>query len=276
MTYPFLDYNVINIIITLATIPIFGMLVENLYGRYMFVKFCVIVVVVTGIICAAIAAAIPFITGSLSSWFDVGVGGYFGFQPILMACFVACKQAMPESIIALAFVVRVKLKHMPILTLTLTLCAAIFLPSRGALPFAVALLVSWCYLRFFSSLQMPSAGGDLRDSFSFASFFPQAMQPWIAPVSRRIDGLRCWPGQGSALAAKSSGSVPSTLPAVAGIPMTQEARDHRAIAQELVNQRMDALERSETLSDVAISFDESASEVKPVAPSASRAEKQKE
>jgi hypothetical protein len=33
----------------------------------------------------------------MSSWFSIYGGGYFGFQPVLMACFVALKQAMPES-----------------------------------------------------------------------------------------------------------------------------------------------------------------------------------
>ncbi len=150
-------------------------------------------VTLTGLICAVLGAVTPSVTGSLQPWFDVYAGGYFGFQPILMACFVALKQAMPDSIIALAFIVRVQLKQLPALTLGLTLVAALLLPSRGALPMAVALPVSWCYLRFFSSLATPATTGDLRESFSLASFFPVTLQHTVFPLSRRIDALRCWP-----------------------------------------------------------------------------------
>lgn len=244
---------------SLLSIPIFGMLLENLYGAAAYAKYCLIVTVVTGVVCAVVGAAVPFITGSLTPWFDLDMGGYFGFQPILMASFVALKQVMPESIIALAFVVRVKLKQLPFVTLSLTLCAAIVLPSRGALPFAVSLLVSWCYLRFFSSLQTPSTTGDLRDSFSFASFFPAIAQPWIMPISRRIDGFRFWPNS-----TPKPGAAGAILPVVTvsstSIPMTQAARDHRAVAQQLVTERIAELDRSQSIAEVVVSFDDSATE----------------
>lgn len=273
-TYPFVDTSVLNVLISLLSIPIFGKLLENLYGTAALTRYMAVVTVVTGLLCAVVGLFLPMLTASLDGWFDVAQGGYFGFQPMLMASFVALKQAMPESIIALAFVIRVRLKSLPVLTLSLTLVAAAVLPSRGALPMALALPVSWCYLRFFSSLAGPGATGDLRDSFSLASFFPPALQTLVLPVSRFIDSLRCWPAVRASTGAGAGGSSAARAPLLptTQVAMTQAARDHRAVAMELVNKRLESLERTagaDVLGDTTITFDESLSTTASVAPDAS-------
>lgn len=259
VTYPFVDSNIINIAISLLSIPIFGKLLEDLYGSAAYARYLAVTTVATGVVCAMIGAATPMITSSLDPWFDVYKGGYYGLQPIMMASFVALKQAMPEAEIALAFVVRVRLKTLPALTLALTLCAAIVLPSRGALPMAMALPVSWMYLRFFSSLSPQGGVGDMRDSFSLASFVPVYLQGFLFPVSRLIDSCSCWPSNRSGAHGPYGGSAPPILPVIASAPMTAVAREHRAIGADLINKRLESLDRSAVAGtsedDLIITFD---------------------
>jgi membrane associated rhomboid family serine protease/antitoxin (DNA-binding transcriptional repressor) of toxin-antitoxin stability system len=260
LSYPFVDSNVVNIVISLLSIPIFGKLLEELYGSAAYARYLAIVTVATGVVCALIGATTPMISSSLTPWFDVYAGGYYGLQPIMMASFVALKQAMPESVIALAFVVRVRLGSLPTLTLGLTLCAAIVLPSRGALPMAMALPVSWVYLRYISSLDSTAtAVGDMRDSFSLASFFPVAVQSVVYPVSKFLDSRKCWPSVRAANSTNNNNNnhVNHTLANSAVVPMTAAAREHRAIATELVNQRIESLNRSVASGpETVITFDE--------------------
>ena len=153
-------------------------------GPVAFLKYLGVCTVTTGLVLLLFGMFEPLFVKDIASWSIVTNTGYFGFQPGLMACFVALKQVMPDTQIAIFFLFRIKLGQLPLFALTLTSLAGIIMPSRGVLSMLVAFPVSWFYLRYFSYLYNRTTPGDMRDSFSLATFFPAAISPYILPLAK--------------------------------------------------------------------------------------------
>jgi hypothetical protein len=271
VTYVFVDLDIINLVISIVSFPVFAKVLENLYGSRAFGKYLGVVVVTTGIVLLLLGVVEPLFLSNLSKW-TTPQTAFYGFQPGLMACFVALKQAMPDTFVSIFFLFKVRLGMLPVFALTLTTLAGIFLPSRGVLAMWVSLPIAWGYLRFFSTLYSQSVAGDLRESFSLASFFPAALQPYALPVSRWIDARRFWPARAvaSALPVVGGAELDSRVAQVAGLPQpSSSVRENRAIATELINERLESIERQSPIKfdgSIAFGADDSFVEVTPIKP----------
>eukprot|EP01132_Coremiostelium_polycephalum_P001073 gene1073-1359_t len=104
--------------------------------------------------------------------------GICGSTGILIGLFVSLKQLIPEQEFLFFTGLKIRAKQIPI----------IFGP-----------LVAWTYLRFYQ--KKGNIKGDFNESFSFATFFPEAIQPPIKIVSNIVYRIltklhMCQPGTG--------------------------------------------------------------------------------
>jgi len=148
-----------------------------------------------------------------------------------------------------------------IFILVASLFALIFNTYASALLTWLGFYISWIYLRFYkgtfvdlSSSQQPSLRGDASESFSFASFFPEQIQPPIASIADTIYGVVVSAklltpfseadiaagnsraqarGEGlNTMQSRSGGAVPGSARA--------EAERRRALALKALDQRLSA------------------------------------
>ena len=181
---------------------------------------------------------------------------------------VAFKQLVPEhTVTILKGLVKMRVKHFPAFFLLLnTLSGIIFSTDTAAVLSWLGLLTSWSYLRFYkyqpdlSSTATSNHGvsGDASETFAFACFFPDVMQPPIAFVADKVYtvlvSLRmCTPfsaediasGNEQALARGQAG-LPNLLNNGRGagglrsIGRREEAERRRALALKALDQRLQA------------------------------------
>lgn len=109
----------------------------------------------------------------------------FGLCALLAAFSVAFKQGVPEHRIAILGIFSVRVKYIPLVGNLLMLC----LFCGGLIHFQLFLtffgtFVAWLYLRFYKKLD--GVKGDRSDTFSFASFFPDCLEPLFRPFASVI------------------------------------------------------------------------------------------
>ena len=260
-----------NLLITLLSWPLFGKALELRYGGPRLLRFLALVAAATGAWLGLLGLFEPLFVRDVEAWGRVPEAATYGFQPVLMACFMACKQAMPDTEVSIFLLFRLKLRTLPAFAMGATALASIFMPSRGAVAMFFAMPISWLYLRYFSTMYSGNADepGDLRECFSLASFFPPQVQPFVQPLSRWLDSRSCWPSsrRGKSSLPLSGADVDSrvsqSLPAASA-----SARDNRAIATELINERLQSSEKNakeDQQHDVQF-VDTSVSDFEPITP----------
>lgn len=112
------------------------------------------------------------------------------------AFLVAFKQLVPEhTVTILKGLLKVRVKHFPAIFLAANTISGIILGTDSALVLAwTGFFTSWTYLRFFkkqADLSGASTGGntvkgDASETFAFAYFWPDVVQPPIALVADRV------------------------------------------------------------------------------------------
>lgn len=102
-----------------------------------------------------------------------GLAGYLG------GVAVAVKQAMPDYVIYRTPMGKITNSNVPLGCFIFTFIMwMIGLVECECIMFASGIIISWIYLRFYQ-LHANGSRGDSSDSFSFASFFPNVLQPPI-------------------------------------------------------------------------------------------------
>lgn len=177
---------------------------------------------------------------------------------------VAFKQLVPEHTVTIfKGLIKMRVKHLPSLFLLLnTLSGIIFGTDTAAVLAWLGLLCSWIYLRFYrrqadlSGTSTDGLGikGDASETFSFACFFPDVVQPPIALVCDNIYTVLvtlriCTPfsaediasGNEQALARGDVG-LPNILNngRARGAGKREEAERRRALALRALDQRLQA------------------------------------
>ena len=112
------------------------------------------------------------------------------------AFLVAFKQLVPEhTVTILKGIVKIRVKHFPAIFLAANTISGFVLGTDSALILAWAgFLTSWTYLRFYKK-QVDLAGtstggstisGDASETFAFAYFWPDVIQPPVTAISDRV------------------------------------------------------------------------------------------
>jgi len=116
---------------------------------------------------------------------------YTGFIAALSGFTVAAKQLFPNHEVVLFFTFGFRAKLVPLLWVLASLLYWLLGGSRVELFYIYSgLVIGYIYLRFFQ-LRTDGSHGDESPSFSFASFFPEAIQPVVVPLSNVLYGIFC-------------------------------------------------------------------------------------
>ncbi|KAI5293383.1 hypothetical protein KEM52_005591 [Ascosphaera acerosa] len=260
ITATFVEHNLSAVLITAPTVFYGGKYLERAWGSGEFVKFLAVVAVATNSVLAVAYLLWSAVLRSNASQ-QVLCGGL----PLLSAFLVAFKQLVPEhTVTVLRGLISMRVKHFPALFLALNLLGSL-LVFRTAACFnlsALGLLVSWTYLRFIkrqpglsgtATSARAAIRGDAGDTFAFACFFPDRLQPVISAVADRVYEalvrvrvIRPWTEEMVMLSneqavARGQAGLPSLLSASAGRGRRrEEAERRRALALRALDQRLQA------------------------------------
>lgn len=288
LTATFVEQNIFTVILNAATLFYGGKYLERAWGSREFGKFILVVSLVSNALTVLVYLTWNAIGGDFlrgyaffshnaecttscairadtpSSRLTPICGGI----AIQAAFLVAFKQLVPEhTVTILKGIVKMRVKHFPALFLLLnTIGGIVFGTDTAAILAWLGLLTSWTYLRFYkhqpdlSGTSTSGLGikGDASETFAFATFFPDAIQPPIAFVADKIYTALvtlkiCTPfseediasGNQQALARGDAG-LPSFLNNGRGasgmrpIGKREEAERRRALALKALDQRLQA------------------------------------
>ncbi|KAJ3173267.1 hypothetical protein HDU88_004729 [Geranomyces variabilis] len=176
------ESNPISLLINSVGLLLAGKYFEPQWGLRSFIKYVLIVNVGT-YIGVFLAIVMEYAVTMNSSWlFDSMASGLAG---LLAGFLVSFKQAVPEHSIKLFGVISIRAKHLPSVYLLANL--VLFILQVIHVHFFIVLfgtLVSWVYTRFYK--RQDGIKGDRSETFSFASFWPDLLQPFIKPISNAV------------------------------------------------------------------------------------------
>nr|KAJ3422147.1 hypothetical protein HK105_000966 [Polyrhizophydium stewartii] len=173
LTAGFVETRLVFFLINISALLFMGRYFENIWGSREFAKYAVIVTVSTYTATTLMLYVGYAATLDLSFLFGTQANGLGG---LLCGLVVAFKQAVPEHTIVL---LRLQLPsiifviHLVLFLLGL-IHVSFFIETFG-------MVASWIYIRFYK--MQDGIRGDRSETFSFTSFFPDAMQPVLKPIS---------------------------------------------------------------------------------------------
>ncbi|XP_012271067.1 transmembrane protein 115 [Orussus abietinus] len=186
-TFCFLEMHFWEVCVDIITMGLCSKLIEPLWGALEMMTFFAIVNVGVAVQSALFYLFLYMCTSDTDLLFDVHIHGLAGY---IAGVTVAVKQIMPDHILIKTPMGKITNRNIPLIIWMVGLSLWLLGLLEGTYPtmFLSGLLVSWIYLRFY---QRHSNGtrGDMADNFTFASFFPNVLQPPIAVVSNTIHGF---------------------------------------------------------------------------------------
>lgn len=291
LTATFVEQNIFTVLLNGAALFYGGKYLERAWGSREFAKFILVIALVPNLLSVPFYLSWVGVTGNSvrgyasltqtdcidscaapatdSSISLVSLTQICGGVSLQAAFLVAFKQLVPEHTVALLKgIVKMRVKHFPALFLLLnTLSGFIFGTDTAAILAWLGLMASWTYLRFYkhqpdltgTSTDGVGIKGDASETFAFACFFPDAIQPPIAFVADQIYSALvalkvCTPfseeeiasGNEQALARGQTG-LPNLLNnrdrgsgAYRGFGKREEAERRRALALKALDQRLQA------------------------------------
>ena len=198
-------------------------------------------------------------------WFSPSLAFIQGSVALQGAFLVAFKQLVPEhTVTILKGIITIRVKHFPAIFLAANTISGLVIGTDTALVLGWAgFFTSWTYLRFYkkqtelsgTSTGGPAIKGDASETFAFAYFWPDVVQPPIATVAdgvykalvtmRLITPFSAEEVETSNVqaTARGEGGLPSLLNQGGkrgGSGKREEAERRRALALKALDQRLHA------------------------------------
>lgn len=175
-TFCFIELHFYEVLVDVITVGLCGKMLEPLWGQMEMFKFFAITNLGVAICTTFYYLFVYMCTKNAEILFDVHIHGLAGY--VAGIC-VAVRQIMPDHLIFKTRYGRLTNRNVPLTVLMFSLVAWLVNILEGTYPamFCSGLIVSWVYLRFYQ--WHPNGHGDSSESFTFASFFPTVMQPFI-------------------------------------------------------------------------------------------------
>ncbi|KAG0279818.1 hypothetical protein BGZ96_001806 [Linnemannia gamsii] len=112
----------------------------------------------------------------------------YGLTGVIAGFLIGFKQLVPEHLVTLWGVFSIRVKSLPLLFTIVMFLGAFVTHTQIELLMAIyGLFISWIYTRFLKV--QDGIRGDRSETFSFASFFPEFMQPPVKAVSTFFFGI---------------------------------------------------------------------------------------
>lgn len=271
ITTTFVEQNLISFFISVATILFGGRYFERAWGSRGFAM----TVLVTSLIPNVLVVFIYYIWGAIMGNISRADTPCVGSITLQAAFIVAFKQLVPEHTISIyKGMIKFRVKHFPAIFLLLNTLSGFILGTDTALVFAwLGFLTSWIYLRFYKKQPdltgaSTSIKGDASETFAFATFFPNIVQPPIAAFSELIFDLLCamklcTPFSDEAIelsnqqaASRGDSGLPTFVKQSRGKAMSkrEEAERRRALALRALDQRLNVANPPKTVTSVTPSI----------------------
>lgn len=258
ITSTFVEQNVLNFLINTTAFYLSGRYLERAWSS----KELALVAAVGATIPNLLVIPTYVIWGAImrnTTRADTPITGAITLQAAFL---VAFKQLVPEHTVSLyKGVVKIRVKHFPAIFLLLNTVSGVLFGTDTALLLAwYGLVTTWVYLRFIRyqpDLGLSADGvrlrGDASETFAFATFFPDIMQPPIAAICDQIYIFFCnirliRPFSDEAIASSneySAGrrdlSLPTSNVYAAGsrtVNKREEAERRRALALKALDERL--------------------------------------
>jgi membrane associated rhomboid family serine protease len=182
LTFALYHENVLELATSIVLYVCVGWYVEPVWGAHELLRFVAIVVLASGFGTCVAAYLLHTVTPTWLAGFHDQIlydSPIHGAAPILAGFAVVGKQLFPEH--SLNEFLALRLKTAPALLGGLYITGALlgFHVMRLA-PTLFGLVTAWIYLRFVQISPSTGLKGDASDHFSFASFFPEAIRPFVA------------------------------------------------------------------------------------------------
>ena len=261
LTATFVERSIFSLLVNGATIFFGGKYLERAWGSKEFGKVVLVASIIPNLIAVPTYIIWSWIGSPTRAW--TAVSGGVSLQAAFL---VAFKQLVPEHTVTIfKGMIKMRVKHFPAIFLLVNSASGLLLGTDTAAIFAwVGLVTAWTYLRFYkrqpdlSGTATGSQGlkGDASETFAFAAFFPDKVQPPIAAVCDQIYiflvNMRiCIPfstedieSGNQQAAARGEAGLPSLLNnggrTGRGTGKREEAERRRALALQALDQRLSA------------------------------------
>jgi len=168
ITYAFVEKGLVPLVLSLLTTSTIGRIAEPMWGSTEFALFIGVVVLASGVV-SWITCYIMFQNTGDAAHLLVEISG---FQAGVGALLVAVKLLAGDQDVG-----GLRAKWLP--SLYFLACAALvcFISSYSAYLGMLGVCFGWIYLRFWQRDSENRGGGHTSPSFTFATFFPEVMQP---------------------------------------------------------------------------------------------------
>ncbi|EXJ95059.1 hypothetical protein A1O1_00177 [Capronia coronata CBS 617.96] len=197
LTATFVEQNIFTLLVNGTTVFFGGKYLERAWGSQGFIYAILIAAVIPNLMAVPTYIVWATVTGNP----DRALTPINGGITIQAAFLVAFKQLVPEHTVSIyKGMIKMRVKHFPAVFLAVNTLSGLLLGTDTALILSWYGLVStWTYLRFFkrqpdlSGTSTDGSGlkGDASETFAFATFFPDIMQPPIAVLCDQIFLLLC-------------------------------------------------------------------------------------
>ncbi|KAJ8965553.1 hypothetical protein NQ314_004053 [Rhamnusium bicolor] len=179
-----LEIHFWEVLVDIITVGLCGKLIEPLWGQMEMLTFFAIVNFGVAVITTAFYFILYCCTFNTEFLFTVHIHGLAGY---IAGVSVAVKQIMPDLVIIKTPLGKLSNRNIPLTVFFLSVIFKLVGLVDGTYPtmFFSGLVVSWVYLRFYQK-HTNGTRGDMADYFTFASFFPNVIQPPIAVLSNSI------------------------------------------------------------------------------------------
>lgn len=186
-TFCFLELHFWEVLVDIVTVGLCGKLIEPLWGQREMITFFAIVNFGVAILSTTFYFILYMCTFNTDLLFRVHIYGLAGY---VAGVSVTVKQIMPDLILLKTPLGKLSNRNIPLAVFFVSLILWIVGLLEGTYPtmFLSGVLVSWVYLRFYQRHPNGSRG-DMADYFTFASFFPNVIQPPVAVMSNTIHGV---------------------------------------------------------------------------------------
>ncbi|EXJ63905.1 hypothetical protein A1O7_00240 [Cladophialophora yegresii CBS 114405] len=245
----FVEQNILTLLVNGTNIFFGGKYLERAWGSRGFVYVILISSVIPNLI-----MVVTYITwAGLSGNPERALTPITGGVSTQAAFLVAFKQLVPEHTVSIyKGMIKMRVKHFPAVFLALNTLSGLILGTDVALFLAwYGLITTWTYLRFYkrqpdisgSATDGRGLKGDASETFAFATFFPNVVQPPIAAFCNQIYILLCnlklcTPFSDEEIA---SGNEQAAARGEAGLPSFNKARGARGISKREEAERRRAL-----------------------------------
>lgn len=257
----FVEQNIFTLLFQGAAVYFGGKYLERAWGSRGLIYVVLIAAIIPNLLAVPTYILWAAVTGSPERA-STPINGGITLQAAFL---VAFKQLVPEHTVSIyKGMIKMRVKHFPAVFLAVNTLSGLLLGTDTALILAwYGLITTWTYLRFFkrqpdlSGTNTDGQGlkGDASETFAFATFFPDVMQPPIAAFCNQVFVLLCnlkictpfsdedIATSNEQAAARGEGGLPSftrQARGARGLSKREEAERRRALALKALDERLNA------------------------------------